>query len=31
MTLGPSTYAVRVFSGFASHWDFVAEEVSLCG
>lgn len=29
MTLGPATYAVRVFSGFASHWDFVAEEVRV--
>lgn len=28
MTLGPATYAVRVFSGFATHWDFVTEEVS---
>ena len=27
MTLGPATYAVRVFSGFATHWDFVEEEV----
>lgn len=29
MTLGPSTYAVRVFSGFASHWDFVEHEAKL--